>query len=362
MTRPTRAVVDLESIRQNLDLARRLAPRSRVLAVIKADAYGHGAVPVARALAGRVDAFAVASIEEASELRDSGIGDAILLLEGPVGPDEVELAAARDYWLMVTEPEHMAFISRARASQPLTVWLKLDTGMHRLGLPPDAFRRVYDALRSLPAIRPDIVVATHLACADELDNPFTAAQITRLDELLVGLDAPVSIANSAALLSRPDSHRDWVRPGYLLFGDSPFESVRENARALQPAMSVSSAVIALRDVAVGETVGYGATWQAPRPSRIATIPMGYADGYPRHARNGTPVMVAGQRAPLAGRVSMDMITVDVTDLPDVRVGSPVELWGPQLPVGEVARSAGTIGYELLARLPSRLRREHRHGD
>jgi alanine racemase len=358
MTQANLAVVDLAAVRHNLEVAAGCAPGTRILAVIKANAYGHGAVEVARAIGGGVDAFAVARVDEAMELRDSGIGSPILLLEGPLFEDDIEAAARHGLWLMLTTREQIDMLDRARPPAPITVWLKLDSGMHRLGLPLSDCRAACARLAAMDHVQPGTVLATHLACADEPGSSMTRRQLDAFDAAVAGLDLPHSAANSAAILAWPDTHRQWIRPGYMLYGGSPFERSLPAGAQLKPAMTVSSRVIALRDIAVGESVGYGATWTAARPSRIATVPMGYGDGYPRHAANGTPVLVNGQRAPLAGRVSMDLITIDVTDLPDVTVDSPVELWGKQLSVDEVARHAGTIGYELLAGLPRRLGRTY----
>ncbi len=358
MTRPSYAQVDLGAIQHNLRLTSRLAPKSKILAVIKADAYGHGLVAVAQATASMVSAFAVSCTDEALSLREAGIQVPILLLEGPVDADEVELASKYDFSLMIAEAQHEQYILQANITQPINVWLKMDTGMHRLGIPPAEFGPLLKRLRNSAFIKPEIVCATHLSCADAESRSYTESQITCFDAQIGENSFPVSIANSAACLAWPKAHRDWVRPGYMLYGNSPFAWEQTNAENLRPAMAVISQVVALRNIPRGDSVGYGAAWTAKRPSRIATVPIGYGDGYPWHAPNGTPVMVQGRRAGLVGRVSMDMITVDVTDIPNVSLGSPVELWGPQLSVGEVARYAGTIGYELLTRLPARLRREY----
>ena len=358
MTQANIAVVDLTAVRHNLAVASGRAPGAQILAVIKANAYGHGAVEVARALGDDVDALAVARVDEAMELRDAGISAPILLLEGPLADGDIHAAAQYDLWLMLTTAEQLDRLERAAPPAPMTVWLKLDSGMHRLGLPLSACHEACARLAALEHVRPGPVLATHLACADEPDHDMTRHQLDTFDAAVAGLDLPHSVANSAAILAWPETHRQWIRPGYMLYGGSPFDPALPPAAELRPAMTVSSRVIALRDIAAGESVGYGATWTATRPSRIATVPMGYGDGYPRHAANGTPVLVAGQRAPLAGRVSMDLITIDVTDLDEVAVGSPVELWGAALSVDEVARHAGTIGYELLAGLPRRLGRTY----
>ena len=353
MARPNQARIDLAALRHNLGLARQLAPRSRAMAVVKANAYGHGALTVARELDPLVDALAVACLEEAQALRDAGINAPILLLEGVFEAAELEVAARQEIWITIDNELQLQWLESASPAQPLRCWLKLDTGMHRLGVPPDRAGKIYQRLRACRNAHPDIVLSTHFACADELRNDLTRAQLALFDDACRDLPGARSAANSAGVLAWPGSHYDWVRPGYMLYGNSPLDSDHPNTRALEPVMTLASAVISLRDVPTGETVGYGASWTAARPSRIATACIGYGDGYPRLAPNGTPVLVNGRRAGLAGRVSMDMITIDVTDLPGVSIGDEVILWGNGLPVGEIARHAGTIGYELTTRMPAR---------
>jgi alanine racemase len=353
MARPNQARINLEALRHNLGLARGLAPRSKAMAVVKANAYGHGVLAVAQALDPLVDALAVACIEEAQALRDAGITAPILLLEGVFEAAELPTAAQRDFWVTIDNERQLRWLESTCVDHPLHCWLKLDTGMHRLGVPPDQAGEFYRRLKACPNADDEIVLATHFACADEPDNDLTRSQLEVFDTACRDLPGERSAANSAGVLAWPASHYDWVRPGYMLYGNSPLASDHPNARDLQPVMTLASAVISLRDVAAGETVGYGASWTAARPSRIATVCIGYGDGYPRLAPNGTPVLVNGRRAVIAGRVSMDMITVDVTDLPGVSIGDEVILWGDDLPVGEIARHAGTIGYELTTRMPAR---------
>lgn len=356
MTRPSKALIDLAALRHNVDLAASLARNSRNIAVIKANAYGHGAIPVARALEKIVPAFAVAYIEEALELRQAGIVCPILVLEGFFSRDELAQAVASNLWLLLENQWQIDTLVASRLSSPLRAWLKLDTGMHRLGIDPEDFEAAYRKLASSPSVHFDIVVATHFACADELDNPTTARQIARFKHAVSSLNVSLSMANSPALFGWPESHSDWNRPGYMLFGNSPFGKPHAIADRLIPVMSFHSQIMSLRTLKPGECVGYGAAWQASRTTVLATVPVGYGDGYPRNAKSGTPVLVNGQRARLAGRVSMDLITVDVTDIDDVTLGSDVELWGKQLSVEEVAAHADTIGYELLTRMPARLPR------
>ncbi|MEE4145778.1 MAG: alanine racemase [Halieaceae bacterium] len=353
MARPNQARLNLAALRNNFGLVRQLAPRSRVIAVVKANAYGHGALTIARELDPLADALAVACIEEAQELRDGGINAPILLLEGLFEAAELSLAAERDFWVTIDNEQQLEWVEQARLPRPIRCLLKLDTGMHRLGVMPEQAGLFHRRLRASPNARDDIVLSTHFASADDTGSDQTLAQLALFEDACRGLPGERSAANSAGVLAWPASHLDWVRPGYMLYGNSPMVEETATAGSLQAVMTLSSAVISLRDIPRGESVGYGATWVASRPSRIATVCVGYGDGYPRLAPSGTPVLVKGRRAPLAGRVSMDMITVDVTELPDVRIGDEVILWGDGLPLGEVARHAGSIGYELTTRMPAR---------
>ena len=353
MARPNQARLDLGALRHNLGIARELAPHSNVMAVVKANGYGHGAVTVARELETLADALAVACIEEALELREAGIRAPILLLQGVFEARELGTASELGFWITIDNDWQLRWLEEALLPRSLQCWLKIDTGMHRLGVQPEQAGAAYQRLKHCDNALDDLVLYTHFTAADELDNNLTQRQLDVFDRACRDLPALRSAANSPGLLGWPGSHHDWVRPGYMLYGNSPFHTSHPVADRLQPVMTLSSAIISLRDVATGETVGYGATWTAQRPSRIATVTIGYGDGYPRLAANGTPVLVNGRRAPLAGRVSMDMITVDVTDLPGAAIGDEVVLWGKGLPVGEVAHHAGTIGYELTTRMPAR---------
>ena len=355
MSRPTRAVIDLQALRHNYQLAQSLAPDSKTMPMVKANAYGHGAVKVSQALSDIAPAFGVACIEEALELRSAGIKQPILLLEGAFDAAELKVAATKGFWVMVENHQQKQAIIDADLALPLTVWLGVDTGMHRLGFHPDEINEVYKTLNSSRNVSQPIVVTSHFACADDLHSDATAKQIATF-KVCAPVAAMQSLANSAAILAWPKAQREWQRPGYMLYGNSPFTGPQENADKLKPVMSFESAVISLRSIAAGESVGYTANWTAERDSTIATITVGYGDGYPRNASNGTPVLINGVRYPLVGRVSMDMITVDVTELSDVAIGDKAVLWGPELPVNEVASYCGTIGYELLTRMPGRVPR------
>ncbi len=353
MTRAARATVDSSALKHNLRTVRRIAPGSRVMAIIKANAYGHGLVGCARALR-EADAFGVARIEEAVALREAGLENSVVLLEGVLDAGQLPLAASLGLELVVHSPEQLAMLEGAALSRPVTAWLKTDTGMNRLGFPPDAVATSLGRLAACRSVNPDPRLMTHLACADERDSATTDAQLARFAATLEGAAGERSVANSAALLWRADTHADWVRPGIMLYGVSPFADRTGETLGLRPAMALYSTVIALRSVKRGERVGYGGLWTAREDSRIAIAAIGYGDGYPRRLGGSTPVLVRGRRAPLAGRISMDMIAIDVTLVPEVRVGDEVQLWGAGLPVEELARGADTIPYELLCGVTQRV--------
>ena len=348
-----RARIDSGALRANLRAIRARAPRSRVMAVVKANAYGHGLVPTALALAD-ADAFAVARLEEAVALRDNGLKRRIVLLEGVFDAAQLAQAAQLELDLVVHQPLQIELLEGYAGPKPLPLWLKVDTGMNRLGFRPEEFRVAWERLRRLTPAPRELRVMTHLASADEADDNTSAAQLQRLRPLIDGLDVELSIANSAGILALPASHAQWVRPGLALYGVSPFAGQRGSQFGLRPAMTLESTVIAVRNVGVGERVGYGGVWRAPRASRVAIVAAGYGDGLPRGIPSGAPVLIGAHRAPVAGRVSMDMIAADVTDLPPVNVGERVELWGARLAVEELAAAAGTIPYELLCGVSQRV--------
>ncbi|WP_026374821.1 alanine racemase [Aestuariibacter salexigens] len=360
MTRPTHLTIDTQALKNNLRVARALAPASAVVAVVKADAYGHGAQALVPILDADVDMFAVSCCEEALGVRRSGITKPVVLLEGCFEPTEWQLAIDNQFEPVIHNHNQLDTLRQAEHCSALNVWLKIDTGMHRLGFDMDEAVEVYQQLDALPHIG-NIILMTHFASADDADPSFTHMQLARFEQIVQdllerGQEPALSMANSACLLNWPATHKQFNRPGLMLYGLSPFEFSHPEARQLTPIMTLSSQVIAIREIAAGEAVGYGNTWRAQRPSVIATIAVGYGDGYPRSARSGTPVLINGQRASLVGRVSMDMITVDVTDIGRVNIGDPCILWGADLSANEVASWAGTIGYELITRLPPRVPR------
>lgn len=332
-----------------------------MMAVIKANAYGHGALPAARAL-DAAEAFGVARLAEGLELREGGIAKPVVLMEGVFSSEELSLAMDHgldfvvhaDYQIDLLEQYERAVTSKNSRPTARVVWLKLDTGMSRLGFQLGKAAEAAKRLRALELVG-ELRVMTHLACADDPDSPMTAEQLHHFDAELRELEpSKKALANSAGILTVPDAHRDWVRAGIALYGSSPVVGRTAESLGLRPVMTLATQVIALRTIQAGVSVGYGATWRATRTSRIATLAAGYADGVPRHLPSGTPVLIAGRRVPLVGRVSMDMITVDVTDLPELAIGSQAVLWGEGLAVDEIAAAAGTISYELLCGVSRRV--------
>jgi alanine racemase len=351
--RPARAHIDLNALRHNYLLARTTS-QSRALAVVKADAYGHGAVRCAQALEADADGFAVACIEEALELRAAGISAPILLLEGFFEPEELGLIVQHGLWCVVHALWQIDAIEHTRLRGPLTCWLKLDSGMHRAGLNPADFQEGWQRLKASGKVE-KLVLMSHFARADELDHPRTSEQLDTIRTARTDPHAEISLCNSPAVLGWPQvlsTQRvtDWIRPGIMLYGASPFEHPQALADRLKPVMTLTSKIISVRELPPGEPVGYGARFVTDRPTRIGVVAMGYADGYPRHAPSGTPVQVDSQRTQLIGRVSMDMLTLDLTQLPTAGVGSQVELWGKEVSVNDVAQCAGTIPYQLLCNL------------
>ena len=346
--RPARALIDLQALRHNYQLAREFSG-ARALAVIKADAYGHGAVRCAQALQAEADGFAVACIEEALELRAAGIHKPILLLEGFFEAAELALIEQHDLWCVVHARWQLEAIEQTALHKPLRVWLKLDSGMHRVGLNPQDFRSAWQRLQASGKVD-RIVLMSHFARADELDCPRSQEQVLVFEQARQGLQAEVSLRNSPAILGWPSVPSDWVRPGIMLYGATPFEQPQAQAARLRPVMTLESKIISVRELPAGEPVGYGASFVADKPTRVGVVAMGYADGYPRHAPTGTPVFVDGRPGRLIGRVSMDMLTVDLSDLPQSGLGSRVELWGANVLASEVAMRAETIPYELFCNL------------
>ena len=348
--RPLIATIHPGALRHNLDLARRCAPQSRIMAVVKANAYGHGLERACAALAA-ADGFAVLGLHEALTLRTQGWTRTILLLEGVFAADELVLAAEHDIAVVVHNDSQIEMLARTVLPRPLTVFLKMNSGMNRLGFTPENHRNAWSRLQKLESIA-GITLMTHFATAD--DDRGIETQLHTFNTATAGFDGMRSLANSAAVLRHPESHADWVRPGIMLYGASPFADTSAAACGLMPAMTLRSEIIAVQQLTTGQGLGYGQQFIAEKPTRIGIVACGYADGYPRHASTGTPIAVGKSMTRTLGRVSMDMLCVDLTDLPQANIGTEVELWGKQVPVDEVAQRAGTVGYELLCAVAPRV--------
>ncbi len=346
------AYIDYAALRHNLNVVRSTAPGSRVMAVVKANAYGHGIVPVAQALLG-ADAFGVARLKEAVALREAGIGQTIVLLEGVFSHAELEVAARLNIELVVHSFAQLQALETWNNGRRLNVWCKVDTGMNRLGFRVEDFASVWSRLRNCLRVQ-QLRVMTHLADADSRDSARTPHQIRRFMDAVRELNVERSIGNSAGLMAWPDARVEWVRPGLMLYGMSPFAETSAVELNLRPVMTLTAPLIAVGTVRKGEEVGYGGAWTANQDTRIGIAAVGYGDGYPRHARNGTPVRVGTQIRPLVGRVSMDMIAIDLGADTAVQNGDSVTLWGEGLPAEQVASFADTIPYELVCAISQRV--------
>lgn len=354
MERTAIARLDRQALQHNLRRARAAAPDSAVFAVIKAQGYGHGLDFCAEALAGGCEGLAVATPGEGIHLREAGYRHPrICILNGPIDRDELQACAAHDLEPVI----HQVWQAQALAGgdlPPLRVWLKVDTGMGRIGVSPGEAGDWHGRLSACDGVRPPVGLMTHMASADARTDDYAERQWQRFEAATAGLDGPRSAANSACVLGWPGTHADWVRPGIMLYGCSPFVDGSEPALNLAPVMTLSSRLIAVNHLEAGAAVGYGRSWHCPEAMPVGVVAIGYGDGYPRHAPNGTPVLVSGRRVPLIGRVSMDKITVDLRGVPEAAVGDEAVLWGRGLPVEEVAAAAETIGYELLCGVHGRV--------
>jgi alanine racemase len=355
--RPITATIDLDALRHNLALARQHAPRSRVLAVVKADAYGHGLLRAARALRD-ADGYALLELDAAIRLRETGVSRRIALLEGCFEARDLPLFAEHKLVTVVHSEEQLAMLEHFRAAGRIDVLLKINTGMNRLGLAPAAVRSALQRLSGHASVG-EIGLMTHFASADDARG--VAWQMAAFEEAARGSGLLRCIANSAAILRYPETHFDWVRPGIMLYGCSPFGEKVGAELGLRPAMNLESRLIAVQSLRPGDTVGYGGMYTARREMRIGVVACGYADGYPRHAPNGTPVAVEGKLTGTVGRVSMDMLCVDLSEMPEAGVGARVVLWGAENPIENVAAAAGTVGYELMCALAPRVRVQEQGG-
>ena len=352
------AIIDLAALRHNFKVVRNTAPDSKILAVVKANAYGHGIVQAANALSD-ADAFGVARLKEALALRDAGVRQSIVLLEGVYSHADLDLVAQHGLEPVIHSFEQLQALESWSGNAKLSVWCKVDTGMNRLGFRTDEFALAWSRLSGSSKVQ-QLRIMTHLADADNREQVRTPDQISRFMRLANDLGVERSIGNSAGLIAWPEARVEWVRPGLMLYGMSPFASTAGPDLGLRPAMTLIAPLIAIRRLNTGDEVGYGGTWRARHDSCIGIAAVGYADGYPRHARTGTPVSVAGKVVPLIGRVSMDMIAIDLTELlrsgeaGAISVGAPATLWGESLPAEQVAMHADTIPYELVCAISQRV--------
>jgi len=356
VARLTQAIIDLSALRHNVQRVRESAINQRIIAIIKADAYGHGAVRVANAIKSQVDAFGVTCIEEALELREHGIKQPIVLLEGFFQIDELPLIIQHDFELVIHHLHQVNQLLKTSFKKPIPIWLKVNTGMNRLGFEPQAVQEMWAKLTVHPDIAYPVRLMSHLSCADDLKNSYTQQQLVIFSTLVNTFKTEASFANSAGILGWQQTHFDWVRPGIMLYGASPFLNTIGEQNHLRPVMQLESTLISLKFCEKGAAVGYGATWQCPESMPVGIIAIGYGDGYPRHAPIGTPVLLNGQRVPLIGRVSMDMIAVDLRSQPNAQIGDSAILWGEGLPIEEIADLSGTIAYELLCNVNKRVKR------
>jgi alanine racemase len=355
MTRPILATIDTGALQHNLNQARRLAQYSRVMAIVKADAYGHGLLTCCNALK-EADAFGLLDLGDAISLREAGFSQPICLLEGFFSKDELPQIVENNIESVIHSDWQLDVLENMPQELSLNVWLKIDTGMNRLGFPPDQYKSVLNRLSKQKCVR-NISVMTHLADADQRKNPKTALQLKEFLSLTESTDSERSMANSAAILAHPDCYFDWVRPGIMLYGSSPLVDVSASSLNLRPVMSLESEIISIKTCQKDDAVGYGSSWRCQQDMKVGVVACGYGDGYPRHAPSGTPVMVAGKLTQLIGRVSMDMITVDLRGVDAAKIGSPVELWGRNVDIDIVAEMAGTISYELLCGVTERVKRQ-----
>ena len=349
MPRPIRATISASALSHNLGVARQHAGQAKVWAVVKANAYGHGLLRAAMAF-GAADGYAVLDFAEAQQLRNAGIGKPILMLEGIFEPEDLAVVARQQLTPVFHSLEQIEMLQKAPLDGAIDAYLKVNSGMNRLGFTMDNVRVAWNALKEHPRIR-SVTLMTHFADAE---GAGVAAQVDWFDKIVQPFDGPRSLANSAALLRFPEARADWVRPGLMLYGCSPLEKQNAEGLGLKPAMTLTSRLIGVQNLTPGERVGYGFTFEAAAEMTIGIVACGYADGYPRHAPSGTPVLVGGQRTKTVGRVSMDMLCVDISDLAEAYIGTPVTLWGDGLSADEVAAAASTVSYELLTGLAARV--------
>lgn len=353
--RAAAASIDSNALQENLNQINRLAPKSKVLVMIKADAYGHGIKETATALH-QAQAYGVTSLAEAFTVRQIYPFKPIVLMSGFFSEAEIQSIFENDFSITIHSIEQVMILKSLKISSPLKIWLKIDTGMHRLGFLPEEVPAIITALESLPFIVKPFVIFSHFACADQPEHPLNPIQLNQFLKIKQAFPHhEFSLANSAAIMALPQSHFDWIRPGIMLYGISPFSNRTGQEVNLIPAMEMKTQLIEKKFIRKNETVGYGATWTAAENTLIGVIAIGYGDGYPRHAQNGTPTLIRGKICPLIGRVSMDFSCVDLTNCPNAAIGDEVTLWGKHLPIERIAEKSSTIAYELVTNITRRVK-------
>jgi len=353
MTRPSRVIIDIKALEHNFSRIKELVHNSKVMAIIKADAYGHGIVRVAKTLRD-ADAFGVACLEEAEQLRIASITTPIILLEGPYKPNDLSLIIKLNLEVVIHNEYQLELLEKSKIDGSIKVWLKIDTGMHRLGFSVDKTEEMLRRLMLCRNINSTPILMSHLATANEKNHALTYQQLDTFREISKIVNIEKTIANSAAVINFPDVHFDWVRPGLMLYGVSPLINSCGHDHGLKSVMTLESEIISIQYLSKGEPVGYGATWRCPENMPVGIIAAGYGDGFPRHAKSGTPILVNNIRCPLIGRASMDMLTIDLRNQSNAKIGDRVVLWGGSLPIEEIASYAETIPYELLCGVHKRL--------
>ncbi len=350
----SRAIINSSALQNNLQCVRNYSPNSKVLAMVKSNGYGHGVVNVVNALVSS-DGFGVAYLREALQLRKAGVTQPIFLMEGFMHQEELADIAAHDLTIVIHGLKQLGELLQTSLPKPVSVWLKVDTGMHRLGFAPtDVLLQACEQLAQCQWVNKPIGLMTHFSDADAVDNPKTPKQIALFEQVSARFDGPKSLANSAGIVAWSETHSDWVRPGIMLYGVSPLLGKSASDFDLKPVMTLQAKLIAKNYFSKGAEIGYGSTWQCPEDMPVGVVSIGYGDGYPRHAKNGTPVFIDGVKCPLVGRVSMDMISVDLRACQDAEIGDVVTLWGDGAPIEELAESSGTIAYELLCGVTQRV--------
>ncbi len=354
-THGTTAIIDLNALRNNLSVIKKIAPKSKVLAMIKSNAYGHGAIKVAKTLEDKADAFGVACISEALTLHEAGIKNPIVLMQGFINIDELQIIDKYKFETVVHNEEQLVFLEKAKLTQQLKIWLKIDTGMHRLGFQENLANDAYQRLMQNNQIAKLLRIMTHMSDADTPEKSKTAQQIKLFEKITANFTGEKSIANSATILTHKEAHADWIRPGIALYGVSPFSGKTIYEYGFEPVMALEATLIAIQRLATSETVGYGSTWKAPCEMCAGIVNTGYGDGYPRSSITpNIPVLINGKATTLIGRISMDMLNIDLRNVPNVKVGDIITFWGKGLPVENTALLSNTIPYELFCQLTQRV--------